>query len=181
MAAFAFAAVALAVGGITTSASAATITPARAGGQVVHTQLTLDCANMSKQVHRYAVAHHYCTATGAGVVSPDSTGEESGDCGSSYITINNQGGGYAGFSWGFASSLGPVVYRGLEVNWVNELFGNSGGWPDGSAMLGSNYSSPVRRVGTGQGNVFGDVGGYVVLLWGGTCDLLNPSTTQKIT
>src|ERR1019366_3566477 len=36
-------------------------------------------------------------------------------------------------------------------------------------------------VGTGQGNVFGDVSGYVVLWWGGSCDLLSPSTTQKIT
>jgi hypothetical protein len=48
-------------------------------------------------------------------------------------------------------------------------------------MLSSSYSSKPRTVGTGQGNVFGDVSGYVVLWWGGSCDLLSPSTTQKIT
>jgi hypothetical protein len=79
-----------------------------------------------------------------------------------------------------AATAGAVAYRGLAVSYLNELFGNYGGWNDGSVMPSSSYSSKPRTVGTGQGNVFGDVSGYVVLWWGGSCDLLSPSTTQKL-
>jgi hypothetical protein len=167
--------------GITTSASAATTAPAPVSTRVVPAQLTLDCVNMTAQARQYAVAHHYCPAAGAGTAMPYSTGYASGDCGTSFISIVDEGGGYARFSWGFSSSLGTVAYRGLGVNWLNERFGNFGGWPDNKFMWSSGYSSTPRTVGTGEGNVFGDVTGYVVLWWGGTCDLLAPETTQKIT
>ena len=144
-------------------------------------KLVLDCTHMTAQAHQYAVAHGYCAAAGsAGAATPDSRGTADGTCGDSWIQIDNLGGGNARFTWGFDSTDGAVIYRGLAVSYLDELFGNYGGWNDGSVMAGSSYSSKPRNVGTGEGNVFGDVSGYVVLWWGATCDLLSPSTTQAI-
>ncbi len=149
---------------------------------VVTAKLALDCTHMTAQVHQYAVAHGYCAAVGStGTATPNSRGTANGTCGDSWIQIDNLAHGNARFTWGFDSLDGAVAYRGLAVSYLNELFGNYGGWNDGSVMLSSSYSSKPRNVGTGQGNVFGDVSGYVVLWWGGSCDLLSPSTTQKIT
>lgn len=175
--------VALALAGLSASASAAT-TPAHAstsGVRVIHIGLALDCAHMSASARHYAIAHHYCTAAGTAAIHPDSTGTEPGDCGTSFITINNLRGGRAQFIWGFSSTLGTVIGRNLAVNWLNELFGNFGGWGDSSVMFSSSYSSPARTVATGEGEVFGDEGGSVLLWWGATCTLLNPSTAQNIT
>jgi hypothetical protein len=178
-------------GGVATGSATAYAATATAHGspahvvvaptQVVRAQLTLDCVHMSVRARLYANAHHYCDATRSGSAVPDSTGYAYGDCGSSFISIVNEGGGYARFSWGFSSSQGTVAHRNLVLSWVNERFGNNGNIPDGSFMWSSGYSSTPQTRATGEGNVFGDVSGYVVLWWGATCDLLSPETTQAIT
>src|ERR1017187_4347818 len=100
---------------------------------------------MTAQVHQYAVAHGYCTAVGStGAATPDSRGVAYGACGDSWIQIDNLGHGNARFTWGFDSTAGAVAYRGLAVSYLNELFGNYGGWNDGSVMLSSSYSSKPR-------------------------------------
>jgi hypothetical protein len=177
--------VALAMAGLSASASAATTSShASVGGDVpvVHLEFTLDCAHMSVSARQYANAHHYCSAARAAGIRPDSTGTAAGTCGTSFITINDLRHGNAQFIWGFSSSLGAVIDRNLELSWVNETFKGKGfgGWPDNSIMAGVNYSSSPMTVQTGEGDIFGDLGGSVVLWWGARCYLNNPVTTQHI-
>lgn len=167
------------------AASAATRTTGagadQTSGKLTSARLVLDCAHMSPQTHKYAVAHRYCPLGGSTAATPNSKGEQWGDCGDSWIEIDNEGGGYARFTWGFDSSLGAVSYRSLQIDWLRERFGNYGHWPDGAYMFSSSYSGKPRTVSTGTGYVSGDLNGYVDLWWGGSCDLLVPQTEQQIT
>lgn len=112
----------------------------------------------------------YCTRPAAsttvarsGTVTPDTT--LPGDCGTGTFEIHNLGRGNAQMVWGFNSSLGPAIYRNLEVNWVREKLGNSGGWTDAQPMFGAGYRNQ-KNVSTGTGTVTGDLSGSVTLVWG---------------
>ncbi|MFI9386120.1 hypothetical protein [Kutzneria sp. NPDC052558] len=144
--------------------------------QLVKVALTLDCAHMTAQAHDYAVDHGLCTRSGG--ITPQ--GVVTGDCGDSYIWVTNRGGGTANISYGFDSSLGTVVYRGLHVSWYNWGTGGASGWDDSGFMFSSSYGTN-SNIRTGAGWVTAGLTGYVELVWGGECTLLQPTAGGQIT
>jgi hypothetical protein len=160
------------------AASAAQTTAASRPVTVVRVPMTLDCAKLAGSAASYAHEHGYCTSKQHGI-TPDNA--VVGDCGTSFIYLTNGGGGDGRFAYGFASSQGEVVYRGLTVTWVNWSRTNYGGsFPDNSFMASPNYST-LRVDYTASGYVTTNLSGYVVLWWGGTCDLEYPSAGVTIT
>jgi len=138
--------------------------------------MTLDCVNMTARAKAYALAHHYCTV-GRGA-TPNST--TYGDCGSSWLLMWNEGGGYADFSHGFQSSLGNVVYRSLGINWTNWSTGGSHSFGDSGWMNSSYYSADTWDY-TLAGYVTGSMSGWVQLIWGGQCTIVPPSDSVDVT
>ncbi len=138
--------------------------------------MTLDCSSMSKSVHAYAVAHNYCPAL-SGSVAPDNT--TVGDCGSSALAMANYGHNYAQFSYGFHSTEGNVVYRSLGINWTNWNTGGSGSFGDSNWMNNSFYSTTRNQL-TYSGFVTGSMSGWVLLWWGGTCNIIPPSSSAQV-
>jgi hypothetical protein len=162
-----------------TSAVAARATSRAYPVAAVAVAMRLDCKNMSRQVHAYAQAHGYCTPTSTpGTAAPYST--TSGDCGSSWLTVWNEGNGVAEFSYGFQSTVGNVIYRSLIINWTNWSRNRSSSFGDASWMNNAYYNT-TRNVYTGSGWVTGAMGGWVELWWGGQCDIVPPSDGDTIT
>lgn len=142
-------------------------------------QLRLDCAHMTAKAHRYAVSHHYCTAAGKNVITP--AGEVTGNCGSSFITLTNLGGGEAGIDWGFESSQGIVIQRVLTVSWNNlSMTGLHGSFPDDNVMFSADYEN-LTDVFSGHGVVHAQLTGNVLLIWGGVCTILGPQDVEIVT
>lgn len=78
--------------------------------------------------------------------------------------MGRQRGGYANFAWGFQSTVGNVVYRGLHINWTNWDISGSGTISDGSWMNDSYYNTN-RNEYTSAGFVTGAMGGAIQLWW----------------
>lgn len=77
---------------------------------VVEVPMKLLCDKLDAAALSYAVEHRYCNADGSSVISP--SGVVVGDCGSSFIFLENRGGpGEGRFRWGFNSTRGAVVFR----------------------------------------------------------------------
>lgn len=106
----------------TTEAAAAVKPTAGTGATavIVTAPMTIDCGTMSAKAHRYAVAHGYCSSGSSS--SPDAV--KTGNCGSSEIYIYTDyytpALGWAEIKYGFASTLGTVVYRNLVVAYAGE-------------------------------------------------------------
>jgi hypothetical protein len=139
--------------------------------------MTLDCAGMSRRAKAYADAHGYCSSSGGGVTPYSTT---VGNCGSSWLTIWNEGSGYAEFSYGFQSTLGNVVYRSLGVNWTNWSTGGTAVISD-SSWMNSSYYNRSKIEWTRPGFVTGSMTGWVLLWWGGTCSIIPPSDYVTVT
>lgn len=167
--------------GLVTSGLAVAASPAGAAvsATAVTVPMTIDCAHLTASASGYARTHGYCATAGRATNAVSPANQVGGDCGTSYIYIDNYGGGNAHFRWGFNSTAGPVVYRSLEINWFNNRWGNWGSWPDSSFMAGSSYGNS-RTVQTGSGSVEGDLTGSVTLWWGASCVLLVPTAVTTI-
>lgn len=134
---------------------------------------------MSQSVHLYAVQHGCCSgADPTRTITPNNT--TYGDCGSSWLLLWNEGGGYANFASGFQSTVGNVVYRGLHINWTNWDTSGSGTISDGSWMNDSYYNTN-RNEYTSAGFVTGAMGGAIQLWWGGQCSIVVPSDSVTVT
>lgn len=171
------AAVLASIGAGTASAKPTADNPAASGAvKVAEAKMVLNCTNMSKSVHQYAVAHDYCPPAGAGDVGTN--GIVYGNCGSSEIWIDDAPGvGWASITYGFYSQLGGVVYRSLSVGFVGD--DNTDTWTDSGWMASASYYAG-NTVWTGIGYASAHLGGSVTLFWGATCYLLQPSSGEYI-
>ena len=141
-------------------------------------QLTLDCADMNTKALSYAVAHHYCTSSGKNVLSPD--GEVTGNCGSSFMTVSDGGRGTAELDWGFESTAGIVIQHTLSVSWNNlSMVGLHGSFRDDGVMFAADYEN-LKDVFSGHGFVHAKLSGFVLLIWGGVCQILNPQDVEIV-
>lgn len=154
--------------------SASTSTDSSVGSSVpsgaVHAAMRLDCTHMTAEAKAYADARGYCSASNT-TISPN--GVVYGNCGDSWIYIFDVTLGDVDIDYGFDSSLGTVVYRNLGIGFAGTA--NSGGWPDNGWMFSSSYYSSRQNIYVGYGEAYASLGGTVTLVWGGQCDLLNPS------
>ncbi len=125
---------------------------------------------------QYGYCPHIGT-TSAAAVLPGST--TSGNCGSSWLLRWDASGGNADFSYGFQSLLGNVVYRSLGINWNNWSTGGSGSFGDSGWMNNSYYNNTQTQY-TAPGFVMGTMNGWVLLWWGGTCDIILPGDSTDV-
>jgi hypothetical protein len=138
--------------------------------------MTLNCASLSAAAKRHAAAHGDCAA--GPTARPDTT--VSGDCGESWLYMGNAGNGDAQFYYGFQSTLGNVVYRALNVTWLNWNDNYSDGLYDFGGMNDSFYANS-RAEFAGAGFVTGVMSGEVLLWWGGICTIDYPSAYTTVT
>ncbi len=138
--------------------------------------MTIDCVNMSKPVHAYAVSHGYCPST-KGTVGYGTTRD---NCGSSWLILWDEGNRTADFAYGFQSTIGNVVYRSLGINW-NNLTGGEGGLVTDSSWMNNSYYNTDRRQVTGTGFVTATMTGWVQLWWGAQCTIVPPSDSVTVT
>lgn len=166
---------------VTTSAASASALPApRTAVSITHAirvPMTLNCGHLTTAAASYAVRNGYCRTAGGRLIPNDVA---TGDCGDSVLYMNNAQGGNARFTYGFDSTAGEVIYRSLDVSWVNWSKNLSSNFPDNSFMGSSHYANQ-RTDYTASGFVTGVLSGYVVLWWGGTCDMYYPSDYTTVT
>jgi hypothetical protein len=148
----------------------------------VQVPMTLDCKGLSGSALVYAQEHKLCDfgkgVTTQGGVSPDNV--VPGNCGTSWLFLQDLGAGIAGFNMSATSTLGPIVnatYNTSWVNWSTLRTGNVTGsdWP---------FSTTWSRFGvdsTGAGDVTAVMSGGVTLVWGGYCTFNFPSDGRRIT
>lgn len=180
-----FAALAVAMGltycvaGVMPAAATAAPTPSRSI-TVVKFGMAVDCAHSTPAGVQWAIAHGVCPASGQ--VQPDSIGYAYGQCGDSFVTIDQtpRMSRFANISEGADSSLGPLVAANYNV-------GNSSG-PTGQISGGGpiapdpnwRHHDNNKFMGA-QGFVVVDLTGSVVTSFGVRCTFLNPSTGAMIT
>jgi hypothetical protein len=153
------------------SALAQPIAPA--GGVLVRATARLDCASLSPRGHQYAAAHHLCT-TPTGGTQPQSIVDNS--CGSSWLWISNPLVGRTNITYGFDSTLGPIVHRELSVQvWFTHPNNSIDNFtiPDFGFMLASRYQT-VWGEQTGPGGAAAQLTGTVELAIGGYCFITLP-------
>jgi hypothetical protein len=155
-------------------AAARTAAPAT---QVINATLTINCAHLTSSAATYAVAHGYCRPAGKSFIP---NGVVPGNCGSSVLWMSNARGGNARFLYGFESTAGNIVYRSLDITWVNWSRNLSSSFPDHSFMDASHYTQQ-RTAYTASGWVTGVMSGFVVLWWGATCDITYPGDGTTVT
>lgn len=143
----------------------------------VSAPLRLNCTTMTKEARAYATKHRLCPS-GSGGVQPDDT--VFGNCGSSTLFVNQgYASGIARFDEAVGSTLGGITRVNYNLAWMNwsttqGYSYNNGQWNWGTTWTNSDYFN------TQLGYVTGSLGGYVVLVWGGTCDILNPGDGATI-
>jgi hypothetical protein len=142
---------------------------------IVSGTMSLNCASLTGTAKAYADAKGYCgKSTG---VQPNDYRE--GDCGFSYLYMWDNGGGYAGMSFGVGSSLGAILHISSHVSWANWTYGISGA-VDGSGFVWSaNYDRNTEAY-TAAGFVTGAYSGSVTLVWGGQCTILIPTDSTDV-
>ena len=141
---------------ITTDGDATTVTM----------QLQGSCQTLNPRAKAYAVEHGICPAPGEVSALADQTF----NCGTAKILVRNYG--HAGQGWiyyGFSSSLGTVVSRGLTVSWSGSSA--SGGFPDNSIMFATSYYTESAGRWMGPGWVTAVLQGGVTLIWGAGCNI----------
>jgi hypothetical protein len=151
----------------------------------VTAQATLDCVNMTAEVHKYAVEHKYCSANGE--AGTDTT--VVGNCGSSYIDIFDDFPGdlQGRVSYGFTSFQGTVVQRTLGIYWSYTPAGIGTGGPifglytDSALMFDVSYAGTAYALESAPGAWSVQLLGGVTLLWGGKCVILIPYAFAVIT
>jgi hypothetical protein len=146
-------------------------------GSTIRVPMKLDCENLKGSALEYAIAHGLCPLGDNihdGIVPND---VRWGNCGSSWLFIEDLGNGIARFHMGATSTLGPIVRANYNVSWLNWSAG-SGGNVSGSDWLFSTTWSRTRDAYTGRGFVSATMTGNVLLVWGGTCTFLYPSDDE---
>lgn len=151
----------------------------------ITTQATLNCTDMTPEVHQYAVDHKYCPASG----DAGTNNTVVGNCGSSYIDIfDDFPGDYQGrVEYGFVSAMGTVVYRTLGISWSYTPDGIGTGGPifglytDVSPMFDVSYAGRAYALENYPGGWAVELLGGVNLLWGGSCVILVPYAFAHIT
>ncbi|GAA0912672.1 hypothetical protein [Virgisporangium aurantiacum] len=165
----------LVLGGPGAASAEAQGEPARVDGRWVRVDMALNCVDMTDQARAYAVEHQLCTADGtigtAGVVE--------GPCGTSWLWLYNINGGRMNVLYGYHSVQGAVLAHSLRVSWYNRGTGGSGGWSDVAGRPYSTYEAVSTQV-TGAGYVTAGLSGFVTLVWGGNCDILNPTDAVTV-
>ncbi len=141
-------------------------------------ELRLNCTQMTAKARQYATEHKLCPPKAPGGVQPNNT--VYGSCGSSTLFINQgYATGIARTDEAVASTLGGIVYVSFQINWTNWSTASSGSYSDGVGTWGTTWTRS-DYFNTGTGYVTASMGGYVVLVWGGTCDIYNPSDGTTI-
>lgn len=151
------------------------VATAEAQGRLIRVDMALNCVNMTDQARAYAVEHQLCTADGR----IGAAGAVEGWCGTSYIWLYNLNGGRMNVSYGYLSTQGAVVVHSLRVSWYNWATGGSSGWSDIAGRFSSQYDAISRQF-TGAGWVTAGLSGFVTLVWGGSCDILNPTDGVQV-
>lgn len=146
-----------------------------ANAKLVKASMSLDCAHLSSSAKKYADAHGYCPSTGT--VQPYDSRE--GDCGVSYLYMWDNGGGYAGVSFGVGSYMGEILHISSYVSWTNWSYGNTG-TVDGSGFPWSDSYDRNTETYTAAGFVTGAYSGSITLIWGGSCTILIPTDSTDV-
>lgn len=139
-------------------------------------RMVVVCTGNTPAVQTYLVKHRLCTSSKG--TSPDNT--VGGNCGLSWIYGTNQGGGQVRWSIGGTSILGGIVWVAPTVKWFGGANGNgrySTSYPWFNNPL---WALPVYA-NSGRGRVEGDLSGFVILWFGGTCNILNPVSIIYVT
>lgn len=158
-------------------------TPEDSGAPVVgaiEAPMFLDCDALRGQVRKYAVDHDYCPSAGGQPVGVTPQNTVYGNCGSSFIYIEdpNWTSSTAKFRYGFSSSKGVVVSRRLAVGYSGPR--GPGGFSDTGLMASTSYSHTSGERTTGTGYVYATLGGSVTLFWGASCTLLQATDGEYI-
>src|SRR5664279_401519 len=140
--------------------------------------MTLNCLKMSSKTHAYAVSHGYCGSRATAGVTPDNS--VAGDCGTADLYIWDDGGGYAGMYLGVYSTDGAVMLLSYAVDWQNWDYGEMGEISDNVWPWDAAWSTTTDAY-TGGGYVTAVMGGTATLVWGGECDILNPTDGTNVT
>ncbi|HWE88779.1 MAG TPA: hypothetical protein VG317_04880 [Pseudonocardiaceae bacterium] len=108
-------------------------------------------------------------------------GSVQGDCGESYIYIDDLGGGTAEFNTGAESYLGPIAYGSATVGWSNADTGanNTFNLPV-TANNGASAWDAFTDDNTGAGTVSADLSGDVVIDSGTVCTIDYPTDTEGV-
>lgn len=138
--------------------------------------MVFDCRELDKTALDYAVTMGYCSSE-SDEVGPRNT--RYGNCGSSWIYIEQGTASKARFRYGFSSSKGAVIARNLAVGYVGGN-GQPGGFNDSGVMASSSYQRTTSNITVGRGYLTAQMGGTVTLFWGAKCTLLNPSDGEWI-
>lgn len=146
--------------------------PTIASPQVV--PMYLDCGSLKGSALQYAKKHNYCSSNqpSQGLPSPENI--VWGDCGYSYLWIDDIGVGQARFRMGAESTLGAMASVSYSTSWYN--------WDTSASGVRSGTDYPLssiwtrsRTATTGAGYVTAVMTGTVTLIWGGTCYFNGPS------
>jgi hypothetical protein len=141
--------------------------------------MVLDCGSLKGSALRYAKEHNYCPSNKGGNGDPEPSNVVWGNCGYSYLWVDDLGTGQARFRMGAGSTIGAMVSVSYNVSWVNWNTGGSGSRSGTDFPLSSTWSRS-RTATTGSGLVTAVLSGRVTLVWGGTCTLLNPNDSETI-
>jgi hypothetical protein len=175
----------LGAGGLTLavrSASAEQVGSAGAGTgtapttKVVQASMRLRCDVLDESPARSTAERRHCSADAYG-----EGGFAQGDCGSSWITVTDDGGGNAKFFYGIHSIRGDLAHRNLDIAWVNWTKNLSSSVSDHADMDADvpGYRSS-RRDYTATGAVTATLSGWVLLESGERCEILLPSDVDVI-
>jgi hypothetical protein len=172
-------AIAVALGGGTATAAVAGV-PKPGEAVKVEVAMALDCVNLTPTAREYALTNKICTPDGKAVQSDVSTnGTVEGTCGTSWIYIFNAYRGMARFLYGYNSTQGAVAAHWLTINWANWTRGTANNFGDSGSPLSSYFQNAQNKY-TDTGWVNTALSGTVLLWWGGTCTLLNPTDGAQI-
>jgi hypothetical protein len=136
--------------------------------------LELDCTDLTPAARNYAVQHGYCpgSTSSGGTVTQAPQGTVVGNCGSSYLNMGDvlRNHGQTRFQFGGHSTRGSIVAAHYRIPWLNYDHLNRG------ALTGTHFQfnaswDQIRYANTRNGLVCGNLFGYVILWWGGRCNL----------
>jgi hypothetical protein len=158
--------------GVSLAATSAAGSPAGPpAGKLVKVKMTTNCTDMSPDVHKYAVDHNYC---------PSSDGAEgnnvvTGNCGDSWLWIWDDGNSSAfGYHTGVDSAQGSIAEVSWNLSWYNWTSGASGGTGDSNWPWSTDWERQ-SWLNSGRGYITAGLSGQVILVWGGTCYIGNPT------
>lgn len=121
-----------------------------------------------------------CARTADGqLVKPANSVE--GDCGDSFIFMDNAGNGNVHFDVGVESTEGAVLGGAASINWFNVTTGRRDSHVhgvDNNNPPGWVYSVELH---TGSGNISGDLDGFVLTLTLDLCTINNPTDHTEAT